>query len=148
MQILLKIKRLQPLIKEKKTRVDEESATLEQVRREKVAMVQEMKTHQRRYMQGLEELNTIRASSTRINQEIVESGLDYVKATWYQCYKSVQEIEHKEKRQIAQLLTAERDLAAVEKLKDKYERQFRSDSGKAEQRSLDEIALRQHISRN
>ena len=148
MQILLKIKRLQPLIKEKKTRVDEESATLEQVRREKVAMVQDMKTHQRRYMQGLEELNAIRASSTRINQETVESGLDHVKATWYQCYKSVQEIEHKEKRQIAQLLTAERDLAAVEKLKDKYERQFRSDSSKAEQRSLDEIALRQHISRN
>ena len=148
MLILLKIKRIQPLINLKKARVDAEAATLAQVRREKIAVVQAMKDNQRRYMQGLDELNVIRESSARINQETVESGLDHVKASWYKCYKSVQEIEIKEKRQIGQLLTAERELAAVEKLKEKYQLEFRKKSSKSEQRALDEIALRQFTSRN
>ena len=148
MQTLLKIKRIQPLIDLKKARVDAEAATLAQVRQEKIAVVQAMKDNQRRYMQGLDELNLIRASSARINQETIESGLDHVKATWYKCYKNVQEIESKERRQISQLLTAERELAAVEKLREKYKLEFRKETGKIEQRTLDEIALRQFNSRN
>ena len=141
-QTMRKIKRVQPLIKMKQTKVDEESAVLQAIRREKVTVVTQMKENQRRYMEGVERMNHLRTSRTRDNLTTMEQAVDHVKAEWYRLYKRVQDIETKEKAQIAQVLTAERDLKAVEKLQEKYQLEFRKEVSQSEQKQLDEIALR------
>jgi flagellar export protein FliJ len=142
MQTYRKIKRVQPIIKMKKQKMDEEAAVLEAIRAEKLELVRAMKENQRRYMDGVEKLNKIRTSPVRSNLETMESGLDYVKSEWYKLYKNVQDIEGKEKSQIARLLTAERELKSVEKLAEKYQSEFQKEVGKAEQKMLDATALR------
>jgi flagellar biosynthesis chaperone FliJ len=142
MQANRKIKRVQPLIRLKQTRVDEETAVLTGIRREKVQVVAEMKENQRRYMTGIEQLNQVRTMRTRDNIETLEAALDHVKAQWYRLYKRVQDIEGKEKAQITRLLTAERELKSVEKLQERYTIEARKDEAHREQLQLDEIALR------
>ena len=142
MQSLKKIKRVQPLIKMKRTRVEEEAAILSKIRQEKVQVVASMKENQRRYMQGIEELNRVRTSRGRANLETLEGAVDHVKGEWYKLYKRVQEIESKEKTQISHLLTAERELKSVEKLQERYQIEAAKEMGRREQLDLDETALR------
>jgi flagellar export protein FliJ len=145
-QTMRKIKRVQPLVKMKKTKVDEESAVLQAIRQEKVTVVSQMKENQRRYMEGVERMNQLRTSRTRDNLTTMEQAVDHVKAEWYRLYKRVQDIETKEKLQIGQLLTAERDLKAVEKLQEKYQLEYRKEASQSEQKQLDEIAIRNFTS--
>ena len=142
MQIVRKIKRVQPIIKMKQARVEEEASILERIRREKVDVVQAMKDYQKRYMQGVETLNQTRGSRDRANLPALETGLDRVKDQWTKLYRDVQELERKERAQIAQLLGAERELKAVERLRDRYETEHRKELGKSEQKQIDEMALR------
>lgn len=146
-QTFRKIKRVQPIIKLKKSRMDEEAAILTAIRNEKVEIVKAMKDSQRRYMDGVEELNRIRTSKARSNLDTLEQALDYVKGQWYALYKSVQEVEQREKNQIQQLITAERELKSVEKLQEKYETQFASEQKKSDQKLMDEAALRRFANR-
>ena len=81
MQSQRKIKRVQPIIKMKKAKVDEEAAVLTAIRHEKVEVVKAMKENQKRYMEGVEELNRIRVSKTRQNLDTLESSLDFVKGS-------------------------------------------------------------------
>jgi flagellar export protein FliJ len=143
MQSMRKIKRVQPIIKIKQTRVDTEAAMLARINKEKVEAVQAMRESQRQYMSGVDELNRIRTSSSRENIEVIESGLDHVKAKWYRLYKSVQDLENRERAQIACLNVAERELKAIERLRERYELDFRKEISRSEQKMLDEIALRQ-----
>ncbi len=147
MQSQRKIKRVQPIIKMKKAKVDEEAAVLTAIRHEKVEVVRAMKENQKRYMQGVEELNRIRVSKTRQNLDTIESSLDFVKTQWYRLYKEVQQIEIKEKQQITHFLTAERELKSVEKLQEKYHTEFQKELGKHEQKQTDEAALRRFSTR-
>jgi flagellar export protein FliJ len=147
MQTFRKIKRVQPILKMKQMRVDEETAVLEAIRREKVGVVSAMKESQRRYMDGVDTLNNVRTSAGRANLETFESGLDHVKQQWWKLYRSVQDLERKEKVQIANVLTAERELKAVERLRDRYETEFRKELDKMDQRRLDEVALRRFSAR-
>ena len=142
MQSQRKIKRVEPLIKMKKAKVDEEAAVLNAIRMEKIEVVKAMKDNQKRYMEGVEELNRVRSSKTRQNIETLETALDYVKSKWAKLYTDVQKIEMKEKAQIAHYLTAERELKSVEKLQEKYVTEFKKELGKNEQKQMDEAALR------
>ena len=145
MQMQRKIKRVQPLIKMKQQRVDEEAAVLEAIRQKKREVVQSMKDSQRQYMEGINQLNQVRRSPARPNLETLEQAVDHVKRRWQKLFVDVQEIEKKEKAQIAQLLTAERELKSVEKLKERYEEDERKETQRAEQRTLDEVALRRFL---
>ena len=142
MQSMKKIKRVQPIIKMKKTKVDTEALLLAQINREKVEAVGAMRESQKKYMVGIDELNKIRTSTSRQNIETIEAGLDLVKAQWYRYYRQVQELENKERAQIARLSEAERELKAIERLREKFETDFKKESGKIEQKMLDEMALR------
>ena len=51
----------------------------------------------------------------------------------------------RETAQISHVLTAERDLRAIEKLKDRYNDEIRSTMRRQEQKMLDEHALYRHI---
>lgn len=142
MQSQRKIKRVQPLIKMKKSKVDEEAAVLIAIRNEKIEVVKQMKENQKRYMEGVEEMNRIRVSKARQNLDTLETALDYVKQQWYKLYKEVQTIEGKERQQIMHLLTAERELKSVEKLEEKYKIEMKKELGRIDQKLMDEQALR------
>jgi flagellar export protein FliJ len=141
-QSMRKIKRVQPLIRMKKAKVDEEAAVLEAIRKKKLEIVSTMKENQRRYMEGVEQLNAVRASRGRSNLTTLEGSLDYVKAEWYRLYKMVQDVEAQERSQIEQVLFAERELKSVEKLQERYQVELTQEMKKQEQKTLDEIALR------
>ena len=145
MQMQRKIKRVQPIIRMKQQKVDEEAQVLEAIRLKKREVVQSMKDSQRQYMEGINQLNQVRKSPTRPNLETLESAVDHVKRRWQKLFVDVQEIERQEKQQIAQLLTAERELKSVEKLKERYEETERQEAQKSEQRTLDEVALRRFL---
>ncbi len=144
MQSQRKIKRVQPIIKMKKGKVDQEASVLMTIRNEKIAIVKQMKENQKRYMEGVEELNRIRVSKARENLDTIESALDYVKQQWYKLYKDVQTVEGKERQQIMHLLTAERELKSVEKLEEKYEIEMKKELGRMDQKIMDETALRRY----
>jgi flagellar export protein FliJ len=140
----LKIKRVQPVINVKKTKVDEEAASLNEIRNTKVDLVRVMKENQRAYMEGVDKLNGLRNSSNRENLGNLENSLDHVKAQWFQLFRQVQDIEAKEKEQFSRLVLAETELRSAEKLKEKYEADFRSSLAKSEQKQMDEFASRKH----
>lgn len=140
-----KIKRVQPVINIKQTKVDEEAAVLNVIRNEKQVLVKKMKENQTTYMTGVERLNNLRNSSDRENLVTLEQSIDFVKSQWYQLFKQVQEIEQKEKAQISRLIVAETELRSAEKLKEKYEHEFRASVAKSEQKQMDEFALRKYF---
>ncbi len=148
MKSMKKIKRVQPIIKLKQTRVDNEASILAEINKAKVAAVAAMRDSQRQYMIGVDELNRIRTSAKRDNIVTIEQGLDHVKSLWYAHYRKVQELENKERAQIARLNEAERELKAIERLQERYTIDFKKETGKAEQKMLDEIALRQFVNQS
>jgi flagellar export protein FliJ len=94
-------------------------------------------------MDGIDQLNKIRSSPNRTNLEALEASLDHVKNQWQELFKAVQALETREKAQIARLMEAERELKAVERLSERYERDFKKEMSRSEQKMLDEIAIRQ-----
>lgn len=146
-QTFRKIRRVQPIIKLKKQKMDEEAVVLANIRTEKQEIVRSMKESQSRYMRGIEELNQIRQSKTRSNLHTLEEALDFVKAQWYGLYKKVQEVEQRERAQLQHLLIAERELKSVEKLRDKYELAYAKEVKKTDQKLMDEAALRNFVSK-
>lgn len=144
-QLFRKIKRVEPIIRMKRQKVDEEAAILAAIRQEKLQIVASMKDSQRRYMDGYQELNRLRSSQDRKNLATLESALDSVKGQWEKLRLEVERVELKEKAQITHLLTAERDLRAVEKLKERYAGQINESTRRQEQRVMDEHALRRYL---
>lgn len=140
-----KIRRVVPVIRARQAKVDQETAILTKIRDEKQQIVASMRTAQQKYMKGVTDLNSIRNSSMRERQEAMEKALDFVKNEWYRLFEAVQEAERKEKEQIAQVLNAEKELKATEKLKERYEVEHSKALGKQEQKRLDESALRKYI---
>lgn len=145
---LRKIKRVQPVIKVKIAKVEAEAAILNLIRSEKIAVVAEMRENQKKYIEGIDKLNTQRTSLTRDLLAPLEDGLDYIKAKWFKLHRQVQDLEHKENVQLANLLSAQRDLKAVEKLQDNYKDQFAAELRKSEQKTLDEVAIRRFNSQS
>ncbi len=141
-QILRKIKRVEPVINTKQSRVNLEATVLNEIKSEKVEIVQAMKAFQRKYMEGVEKLNSERESSSRNMLGSLESSLDYVKGKWYKLYRDVQEIERKERAQMSILLDAQLELKSVEKLRGKYEETLRQEIKISDQKVQDENAIR------
>ncbi len=147
-QVFRKIKRVQPVIKARKERVDEESSRLNVIRNEKAQVVSTMREMQQKYMQGVADLNKIRQSRIREAQTSLEQALDYVKDEWYRLFLKVQEVERRERSQLDVLLGAERELRVTEKLKEKYEVEYRLALAKTEQKQMDEHAIRKFVTEN
>jgi flagellar export protein FliJ len=142
---LRKIKKVFPVIRARQLKVDAETALLQKIREEKTKIVSDMRNAQQKYMKGVSQLNQLRNAATRNAQDGLETGLDFVKDEWYRLFTAVQEVERREKMQISQLLEAEKDLKATEKLKERYENDYAKEVGKAEQKRLDEAALRKFV---
>ena len=78
--ILDKIKKVHPLVRAKKSMMDEQIVILNGIKEEKIKIVTEMKENQRQYMTGVDKINDIRNSNLRENIEVLERGLDMVKS--------------------------------------------------------------------
>ena len=91
-EIFQKIKRVEPIIKMRQQKVDDETARLAALRKEKQSVVAMMKDSQRRYMQGYQELNQARCSIERINLATLESALDSIKFQWQRLRLEVEKI--------------------------------------------------------
>ena len=91
-EIFQKIKRVEPIIKMRQQKVDDETARLAALRKEKQSVVAMMKDSQRRYMQGYQELNKARCSIERINLATLESALDSIKFQWQRLRLEVEKI--------------------------------------------------------
>jgi flagellar export protein FliJ len=142
---LKRIKKVHPLVRAKKAMLDQEASTLAQIRQEKIAVVQRMKENQKKYMDGVDHLNVVRESAERSNLETLENGLDLIKSKWYQLYKDVQTVEQKEKAQMGNVLNAQRELKKMEKLREKYEKQYHAEISKGEQKEQDELSLQRYV---
>lgn len=143
--LLMKVKRFEPIIDIKRKKLDQEVAALAAIRLEKQKVVASMKESQRRYLEGFQNINRLRSSPDRTNIATLEDALDSVKIQWQKLRLEVERIENKEKAQITHLLTAERDLRAVEALKDRYQDEINQAMRRQDQKSLDEHAIRRHI---
>ena len=137
-----KLRRVHPVILARKAKVDQETAVLTSIQGQKKIVVSSMRTAQQKYMQGIADLNKIRAARVRNTQDSMEQALDFVKEEWYRLFLRVQEIERQEKAQILTVLDAERELKATEKLREKYEIDLKKSMAKNDQNLMDEIAIR------
>jgi flagellar export protein FliJ len=142
-----KLKRVKPLIRAREAQLNSEAIILANVRNEKKLAMQELRKFQTLYMSGVEELNRERQSPQRDKLNTLEQSVDYAKAQWYQCLKTLREVEQKERAQIAQLFIAERNLKSVEKLEDRYGEQVQLHEKSVEQKQLDDVATRKFSQR-
>ena len=139
------MKRTEPLIRVRKSQMDEQIIFLTKIRDHKLQVVEAMRINQKQYMDGVDRLNNIRNSADRQNLEALERGLDVVKSKWYQLHVEVQNVENMEKAQVAQVLLAQKELKKVEKLKENYKSKFLQDLAQSEQKVQDEQTLAKYI---
>ena len=137
-----KLRRLAPVIMVRKSRFDQELKRLEAIRQQKIAVVATLKSEQRTYLRGADELNVIRSAPKRPNLENMEAALDHVKKKIHQLYQSVRQLEQQERSQMQTVLKADREVRAIEGLKASYEAEIRGAQTKAEAKRMDEHALR------
>lgn len=137
-----KIKRMHSVVRIKKQEVDNAALVLSATRRKKVATLENLTLTQKSYLQGIERLNQERASMDRDKLEPLEQGLDKTKRKWMELYNEILQIEKQEKLEEGILAAAMNKLQAIDKLEEKYILQFRTEIQKADQKNLDEIAIR------
>lgn len=111
-----KAERIKPILKIRRAQLDQEAATLADIRKNKYAALEELRRFQSLYMKGVEELNQLRMNGELDQLPVVEQSLDHVKNKWYQSLKTVKSIEEQERIQVETLLSAQRNLKSIETL--------------------------------
>lgn len=137
-----KVQRLDPIIEERKSRLDDEQQKLAIVRQKKIETINAMKQKQREYMEGVERLNGERGSANRLMLEALETGLDTVKQHWMNLYQQAILCEKEEALQLDIMSRAHRDLEAIKHLQAKYRTELGRVTQQRELKQIDEIALR------
>lgn len=136
-----KIDRVQPLIKVRKAQLDHEAQALAEIRKTKLAALDELRKFQTSYIQGVEELNRLRQAGDISRLLTMESSVDYVKSQWYQSLKMVKHIEEQEKSQLDQVLSAQRQLKSTEALNDRLSIELIAIQRDLEQKEADDISM-------
>lgn len=147
-EFIKKVKKLNPVLRVKQAVYEQETLALNSLRMEKNKALTAMDEEQKRYLEGVENLNKIRESPIRHNLDVLESSLDYVKLKWYKAYKLVQDLEQREKEQINIVLKVKGELKAIENLQDKYRAEFQQDQNRKEQGIMDEFGLRKFTNKD
>lgn len=136
-----KIKKLQPLMKIRKMQLDQETMALNQIKLQREAAVQALHLSQKVYIEGVEKLNRERQSPERKMLDALERGVDFAKAQWYQRLKVLRTIEEDERRQLTQVLEAQKRMKMLETLDERYVDQYLNQLKTIEQKQLDEFAI-------
>lgn len=137
-----KIQKVKPLKRARKAQLDQQSLELSKIRKMKADLLDELETTQRAYIEGVDELNRQRQGSFTGGIEVYERGLDYVKDKWYQAMAEVRKVEREEQLQLSEVITAQKNLKAVEALEEKYSDDLRFAERQVEQNQMDEISSR------
>lgn len=139
-----KLRKQELVISVKKQRLTEEAKKLDQIRKEKILAVSELKKYQNEYLTGIDRLNEERQSSGRQMVAGLEDSIDFAKQCWYDCLAKVKKIEESEKIQIGEVLAARSTLKSIEYLKEKVENEIVDLRKVAEQKQTDEMAVLKH----
>ena len=135
-----KVKKFDPIVRARKAQLDQEQAILAALRQKRLDAVDELRSNQKIYMDGVNKLNRERKSGNMKALLTLESTLDTIKATLYENIKEVRHRENEEKIQIDSVINAQTRLKAIEKLTDKYSELSHQHQQKKEQKTLDELA--------
>lgn len=138
-----KIKKIQPLISARRSKLDHETARLHEIKGAKLNALQSLEYYQKQYISGVDSLNLERQSSDRQKLAVLERSVDTAKSRWYQSLRQVREIEELERDQIKLVLKAQRDLRSIEMLQENYQGEYAEAFRKAEQKALDEMSNKQ-----
>ncbi len=136
-----KIKKLQPLMKIRKMQLDQETMLLGQIKQQREAAIQALHLSQKVYIEGVEKLNRERQSPERKMLHALEQGVDFAKSQWYQRLKVLRTIEEDERRQLTQVLEAQKRMKMLETLDERYVDQYLNQLKTIEQKQLDEFAI-------
>lgn len=140
-----KIQRLDPVIAIRKKRVDEESGFLVEIRQEKSRMESELVAWQQRYLDGVGRLNEMREAGERNMLAAMEAAVDHAREQLFSLFTRLKEVDGIEHAQVLQLNAVQRDLSAVERLQENHREKLQKAIAKAEQKVLDDVALRRFI---
>jgi flagellar biosynthesis chaperone FliJ len=133
--------RLTTVIKVRKIEFDKELLLLNQVRQEKLQRLAVLKENQRKYIDGVDDLNRMRNDCDLSRLQLLESSLDFVKHKWQEALSAFREAEVAEKHQVRVVLKAQQDLKSVEKISERYETEMTHLASKTEQKAMDELAM-------
>jgi hypothetical protein len=140
--LLKKILKIESLVRIKKIELQKIQMALAQTRQKKALLINEMKSKQLSYLEGVEHLNSVRTSSFRNNLKTLEEAVDHSKSLWFNSFKAVQEADFVEKSQIQQAITAETNLKAIEQIQTNYQSSYSAQVQIFEQKQLDEFSIR------
>ena len=143
----LKIKKMAPILKAKKFKVDEESLALSKIKLQKENALTELQRYQKLYIEGIDKLNIERQSSDRSRLPVLETSIDFAKSKWYESLGILKEFESKEKQQLNELIKAQQDLHVFEKLQEKYKKELLALENQKEQKILDDHSIKAFNSR-
>ena len=144
-EIKAKIKRIKPLIKIRKNKVDKASFELLQISTDKDRLQKELHNLQMQYLEYVQKLNKERQSSDRKNLILLEQNVDYLKQKWIQTLYRLKNLEKREQEQMEILLQSKKDLNVIEKLQEKYQQQVAINIATEEQKTIDQIAIRRFM---
>ncbi len=137
-----KAKRMTPLVRVKKIRLDQQTLELARIRGEKVDAVKKLREFQAAYIRSIDMVNQVRENGDFRNLNTLEQGSDLLKSKWFLALKEVQSVEAREKAQLSQLKVAQRELESFENLKERYEVLALEFESKRFQAEMDALALR------
>ncbi len=140
--LLNKIHKIDALVRIKKIELQKIQMALGQTRQKKANLINEMKSKQLRYLEGVEHLNSVRSSNYRNNLKTLEEAVDHSKNLWFSSFKAMQEVDFLEKSQIQQVITAETNLKAIEQIQTTYQTSYSTQIQIFEQKQLDEFSIR------
>ena len=138
--IIDKIKKVKPLIVSKEATFNQEVALLNQLSYEKMEALGQLRSHQNKYMKGVDQINQERQNGKFDRANILEPALDYVKQKWHESLRQVQKIEKRQEAQRDKVFEAQRELKSIEALRDRYEKELKIAAALQEQKELDEMA--------
>lgn len=144
-ELKAKIKRIKPLIKIRKNKVDKASFELLQIKIDKDRVQKELYNLQMQYLEYVQKLNEERQSADRANLILLEQNVDYLKQKWIQTLYRLKNLEKKEQQQMEILLQSKKDLNVIEKLQEKYQQQVAINIAAEEQKAIDQIAIRRFV---
>lgn len=140
-----KKKRIKPLLRVRKLQLDQEALALMQIQQVKKQKMDELMDNQRKYLNGVEQLNQHRQSMAQGMLLTVEESVDHIRNVWHLTLHQLKEIEQKERAQMANVLVAQRNLQAIEKLEERYGQGIALEEKRKEQQALDETAARLYM---
>lgn len=136
---------LKPILHVRKAQLDQETTVLEDIRRTKLAALDELKKYQDMYMRGVEDLNRMRQNGEIDRLPTFESSVDHAKNKWYQSLKKVKGIEDQERAQVENVVVARKNLTSAEALNERLALDLLFLYKQHDQKENDEIAVQQFV---